>query len=56
MIFWFEVAFFDRSDSLRSSQKDVSNLVLYRLTLECFICYHLDCVSRTSLNGLLIGI
>lgn len=56
MIFSFEVAFFDRLDSRFNSQKDISNLVMYRLTLVYFICYRLDCVSRTSLNGLLISI
>lgn len=56
MIFLFEVDFFDRLDSLFNSQKDISNLVLHRPTLEYFICYRLGCVSRTSLNDLLINI
>lgn len=56
MIFSFVVDFFDRLNSLLNSQKDISNSVLYRLTLGYFTCYRLGCVSRTSLNGLLISI
>ena len=56
MIFSFEVDFFDRLDFLLNSQRDISNLAPHRLTLGYFICYRLGCVSRKSLNGLLISI
>lgn len=56
MIFLSEVDFFDRLGSRLNSQKGISNLILHRLTLGYFICYRLGCVSRISLNGLLISI